>query len=39
MERPKEDKTDMWWSTISRFDSIVAVYVGFIQISHAATYQ
>ena len=28
MERPKEDKTDMWWSMISYFDSVVAVDVG-----------
>jgi hypothetical protein len=24
----KVDKTDMWWSMISSFESVVAVYVG-----------
>ena len=28
IERPKEDKTDMWLLIISSFDSAVAVYVG-----------
>ena len=27
MGKPKEDKTDMWLSMISAFDSVVAVYV------------
>ena len=28
MERPKEDKSDLWLSIISSVDNVVAVYVG-----------